>query len=242
MLNLCVILELIDKINLTLDQLDLLVSKCINIDFNENLIMGIDNLNLVDSTDLLINIINAQKNKQTLTDKWINSPYKNISYLESNNVGIVGEEYIRYCCISSNILCNIDGSKTKKIGGGNGDGNIKGKSIEIKCARFGIVNSFQHELGEHPWRSLYMIFLDISPDIIYLTIFPNFDETFYKSRNLCMPYFPTRRVCWRKKSGAFKLDLGLKNIYNCIIIGNTLEINKNTSMEQIGIFINKIIK
>ena len=82
MLNLCVILELIDKINLTLDQLDLLVSKCINIDFNENLIMGIDNLNLVDSTDLLINIINAQKNKQTLTDKWINSPYKNISYFK----------------------------------------------------------------------------------------------------------------------------------------------------------------
>ena len=56
-----------------------------------------------------------------------------------------------------------------------------------------------------------MIFLDIAPDKMYLTIFKNFTEEFYKSSGCdsslkCIPYFPTKSICWRKQKGAFKLD------------------------------------
>lgn len=74
------------------------------------------------------------------------------------------------------IKSEIDGSKTKSTG--MGDGLIKGRSVEIKTARLGAFDSktFQHELGENPWLSDYLIFLDISPNKFYLTIFPNFSE------------------------------------------------------------------
>jgi hypothetical protein len=56
-----------------------------------------------------------------------------------------------------------------------------------------------------------MLFLDISPIKIYITIFKNFSEEFYKnsgrdSSNKCLPYFPSKSITWRKKTGAFKLD------------------------------------
>ena len=72
---------------------------------------------------------------------------------------------------------NIDGSKTKKKGGGKGgDGNIMSKSVEIKTAHLGSnkkTRSFQHELAETPWKSQFMLFIDVAPTCIYMTIFRN---------------------------------------------------------------------
>ena len=105
----------------------------------------------------------------------------------------------------------MDGSKTKKLGGGVGDELIINKSSEIKTSHRGSQSTnFQHELGETPWKSEFMIFIDVAPMCIYLTIFKNFDEEFYKSGAKCDPYFPTKSVTWRKGIGAFKLDTTLK--------------------------------
>ena len=123
-----------------------------------------------------------------------------------------GEKIIAEFCKRGNIPSEIDGLKTKELGGGVGDGIINGKTVEIKTARLGSNNiSFQHELGECPWVADYMIFLDIAPEKMYLTIFKNFTEEFYKSSGCdsslkCVPYFPTKSICWRKQKGAFKLD------------------------------------
>ena len=71
-----------------------------------------------------------------------------------------------------------------------------------------------------------MIFFDIAPEKMYITIFPNFTEEFYKksgvdSSNKCSPYFPTKSITWRKQKGAFKLDTSInineKNKYTFII-------------------------
>ena len=114
--------------------------------------------------DLLKNVIEVQHQKRQTRDIWKDSEFKYIAELENDDVGKIGESYIQTICDSCNIEAEIDGTKTKKVGGGVGDGSIKGKTVEIKCARAGTgkIMSFQHELGEKPWHADYMVFLDIS--------------------------------------------------------------------------------
>jgi hypothetical protein len=157
----------------------------------------------------IIDAIYDQKKKRNI---WENSKWYHIADLENDDVGKAGERIIAEFCKKGNIPSEIDGLKTKELGGGVGDGTINGKTVEIKTARLGSNNtSFQHELGECPWVADFMIFLDIAPEKMYLTIFKNFTEDFYKgsgcnSSKKCVPYFPTKSICWRKQKGAFKLD------------------------------------
>ena len=191
--------------------------------------------------NMLIGIIERQKQKELTNDIWGNSPYKDLVKLQSNNVGNVGEELIHDICKESGINGYCNGSKTKKIGGGEGDGKITGITVEIKTAHQGSTSSsFQHELGEVPWKAAYMIFVDISPDCIYLTIFKNFDEATYKSGKK-VPYFPTKSVTWRKKTGAFKLDTTVKINKQSIEEGNAIKITATTPNEDIASFIKKLI-
>lgn len=191
----------------------------------------------------LVDIINIEKQKEQSTNLWNDSIYKVVTELESNNVGNVGEKIIHKICIESKIISSIDGTKTKQVGGGKeGDGKINNKSVEVKTARLGSTSpSFQHELGEHPWNADYMIFVDISPINVYVTIFKNFTEEQYKKKGFkCAPYFPTKSITQRKGMGNFKLDTSI-NI-NEICINNGFSINlKNVNIKEIGEFINKTI-
>jgi len=159
-------------------------------------------------------------------------------------VGNVGEMLIQKICEECKIPSNIDGTKTKQIGGGKkGDGEIKYKSIEIKTTRLGTSlssPSFQHELGEYPWISNYMIFIDISPEIVYITIFKNFLEEQYKENGFKCHIFPTKRITRRKGEGNFKLDTSIKINNECVKNGHSIII-KNDNINEIGKFINKII-
>uniref|UniRef100_A0A6C0CGC0 Uncharacterized protein n=1 Tax=viral metagenome TaxID=1070528 RepID=A0A6C0CGC0_9ZZZZ len=195
---------------------------------------------------MLVRIIQEQKDKENKQDIWKNSPYKDLVKLQTNNVGNVGEHLINNICKVSNIEADCDGSKTKQIGGGEGDGNIMGNTVEIKTAHQGSSSSnFQHELGELPWKAKIMIFVDIAPECIYLTIFKNFSEEKYKSTEKLVPYFPTKIATWRKRDserpGDFKLDTSVKinelNVKN----GNTIKITSTTSNEEIASFIRKVI-
>ena len=192
--------------------------------------------------NMFVHIIQQQKQKEKQHDIWENSPYKDLVKLQSNNVGIVGEQLINNICKLANIPATCDGSKTKQIGGGEGDGKIMNIPIEIKTSHQGSVSlSFQHELGEVPWKmSKYMIFVDISPTCIYLTIFKNFDEITYKSKQK-LPCFPTKTITWRKKTGAFKLDTTVKINEQSIKNGHAIKITPTTHNEDIASFIRKII-
>jgi len=105
-------------------------------------------------------------------------------------VGNVGEKFISAVCEKNKISSKINGSATKTKGGGNGDGSIKDSTVEIKTSHLGINKTFQHELGEHPWKSDYLIFVDVAPNKIYLTILKNFSKNHYNSNSKCHPYFP----------------------------------------------------
>lgn len=192
--------------------------------------------------NMLIRTIQQQTQKEEQHDIWKNSPYKDLVKLQSNNVGNVGEILIDTICKSTNIPACCDGSKTKQVGGGEGDGTIMNIPVEIKTAHQGSTSpSFQHELGEVPWKgSRYMMFIDISPECIYLTIFKNFDEETYKSKQK-LPCFPTKSITWRKGKGAFKLDTSVKINEQSIENGHAIKITPDISNEFIASFIRKII-
>lgn len=192
--------------------------------------------------NILIHIIQQEKEKENKKDIWINSPYKDLVKLQSNNVGNVGEKLINHICNITGIDADCNGTKTKRIGGGEGDGKIMNIPIEIKTALQGSSSSsFQHELGEVPWKGpKYMIFIDISPECIYLTIFENFNENFYKNKEK-LPCFPTKTITWRKKKGAFKLDTSVKINELSIKNGHAIKIIPTTSNDTIASFIRKII-
>jgi hypothetical protein len=188
--------------------------------------------------DIFIQMINNQKQKEENADIWKDSPYKDLVKLQSNNVGNVGETFIQNICDICQIEAEVDGSKTKELGGGLGDGLILNKSIEIKTSHRGSGStSFQHELGEKPWKSEFMVFIDIAPMCIYLTIFKNFTEEFYKSSEKCEPYFPTKSVTWRKGTGAFKLDTTVKINEENILKGHTFRIDSIVLLDELKTFI-----
>jgi len=203
----------------------------------------------------IISKVAEQVAKEKEANIWGDSAWKDIATLENNNVGIVGEQVIQQLCVDADIEANIDGSKTKEIGGGVGDGTIKKKSVEIKCARQGTGNaaSFQHELGEKPWLADYILFLDISPFNFYLTLFPNMTEEKYKLKGFKCPYFPTRGITWRKADvdkdgnkiggGAFKFDtsVNLNTTQSKVTNPHTFIWSPTTTIQEVADFINRII-
>jgi hypothetical protein len=195
--------------------------------------------------NLLTNKINKYHDIKIKKNIWDKSDWKNIAELENDYVGKIGEEFVQSLCEKCKIKSEINGNKTKETGGGKGDGTIKDKTVEIKTARQGSGKSknFQHELGEKPWASDYLIFVDISPSKFFISILPNFSESHYKSGNKCEPYFPTRSVCWRKKMGCFKLDTSLKinKDQSDKEDSNTIAYDVNLDIEDLKKFIERII-
>ncbi len=191
----------------------------------------------------LIDIIEKQHKKRMLRDIWKDSKWFHIAQLENDDVGKIGENFIQRICDLANISAKINGLDTKKIGGGNGDGTIYDKTVEIKTARQGINGSFQHELGEKPWLANYMIFVDIAVDKFYITIMKNFTEQQYKTKCKCQPYFPTKSFTWRKNAGAFKFDtsLNLNDKQSKVDNPYTFIWKDKTSIEEIHNFFNRII-
>ena len=195
-------------------------------------------------TDITFGIIEKIYEQKLKRNIWENSAWKHIAELENDDVGKCGEQIINKFCNLSSIPSDIDGTKTKELGGGCGDGIINNKTVEIKTARLGSSgSSFQHELGEQPWSADFMLFLDIAPDKMFITLFPNFTEEFYKRSGTectkCEPYFPSKSVTWRKQKGAFKLDTTVAiNDANKF----TFKFDDNSINDNFKDFVNSIIR
>jgi hypothetical protein len=189
--------------------------------------------------NIYVRNIGKEKKKEEDNNIWENSRFESIRKLQKNNVGIVGEKSINDICKQCGIDAYCNGAKTKQRGGGEGDGKVMGKSVEIKTAHLGSSQpTFQHELTEKPWETAkYMIFNDIAPEHIYLTIFENFDEATYKSRKK-LPYcFPTKKATQRHEIGAYKLDTTIKINEGNVKNGYTIKITEKTSLDEIKSFL-----
>lgn len=197
-------------------------------------------------TGMITGIVKDFKTKQDERNIWGDSPYKDIAALECDYVGKVGETMIQQMCDLAGVDAKINGLTTKERGGGEGDGTIKGKTVEIKTARQGAsTQSFQHELGEKPEKSDLMLFLDISPTHMDMTLFPNYSREFYVesgNENVKTKHFPTKSVTWRKRCGAFKLDTTVA-INNINVENNTaFRIDSSMSFEKFKEYVDKVIQ
>jgi len=218
-------MESVEYININFDKIDLHIK---NIEKAQNIFC-----------ELIEDEVKKEKNRNI----WNNSRYKDLHKLQSNNIGRIGENYMKKLCNTCGIEEDIDGVKHKTKGGGAGDGTIKNKSVEIKTAVVGTSNkTFQHELGEHPWVTDYIIFVDIDIDDIYLTIFKNFTQERYKSNMKCAPYFPTKKITQRKNKGNFKLDTSININENNVKSGIGLKITENILWEKIKLYIEDKIR
>ena len=94
------------------------VSKKTKISLEQNSNSDLDSNNSNEESELpsnsLVKLITEQKTKEKTNNMWESSPYKDLPKLQSNNVGIVGENFIEFICNKTDIPVNIDGSKTKK--------------------------------------------------------------------------------------------------------------------------------
>ena len=162
---------------------------------------------LTNAATSIIDAIYDQKKKRNI---WENSKWSHIAELENDDVGKAGERIIAEFCNRGNIPSEIDGIKTKELGGGVGDGVINGKTVEIKTALPWLQQQFiSTRTGRMSWVADYMIFLDIAPEKMYLTIFKNFTEEFYKEMRLIKEVcalLPNKVNLLEKAKGAFKLD------------------------------------
>lgn len=197
-------------------------------------------------TDMITGVVGGFKTKQDQRNIWSDSPYKDIAVLESDYVGKVGETMIQQMCDSAGVDAKINGLSTKERGGGEGDGTIKGKTVEIKTARQGAHSpSFQHELGEKPEKADFMCFLDISPTHMDMTLFQNYSREFYETsgnENVKTEHFPTKSVTWRKGCGAFKLDTTVVINNNNVENGTAFRIDSSMSLEKFKEYVDTIIQ
>jgi hypothetical protein len=192
-------------------------------------------------SNAFINIIKKQVIKEEKNNQWVDSLYKDLVSLQSNNVGICGEEMIDYICKKEKLYSTINGTNSKKKC--IGDGYIEGKSVEIKTAMLGSdKKSFQHELGEYPWNSNLMLFLDISPNHLYITLFKNFTKEQYEEKGFkCKPYFPTKTITRRKGTGNFKLDTTIVINEANVLNRHTIKLSHSSQYGDVGKFIRRIL-
>ena len=187
------------------------------------------------SGEILRTIKSQQEARQVYN--WIDSPFSGIEKLEKNNVGAYGEAMFQDLCEQSSVLSEINGTKTKKKGGGDGDGKVNGYSVEVKTAMIGNSGTYQHELGEVPYKYNKFAFIDIDPTGYYLTIMDNnLTEEQYKNGGKFLA-FPNKKITWRKEKGAFKFDTSPKLNAAAVELGYSIFINKETADESVFEFI-----
>ena len=83
----------------------------------------------------MVNLIDIEDKKEKEKNIWNNSDFYKLPKLQSNNIGKIGELFLNNIGNILNIESSIDGIKTKKIGGGLGDGKIKNKTGTRKSAK-----------------------------------------------------------------------------------------------------------
>jgi hypothetical protein len=187
------------------------------------------------SVDILKTTLAQQDSRQV--HNWKDSIFSGIEKLEKNNVGVFGETLFQSLCERSSIPSDVNGTKTKKRGGGDGDGIVNGFSVEVKTAMIGNSGTFQHELGEIPYKYNKFAFIDIEPTGYYLTILDNnLTEEQYKNGGR-FTAFPNKKITWRKEKGAFKFDTSPNlNIFS-MSLGYSIFVNQETEDEKIFEFI-----
>ena len=182
--------------------------------------------------NLLQKIVKNEYKNQAQKNLWDNTNFELVNLLKNDYSGRVGEKYIHELCNNINILNVYNNDKICK--GGTYDIIIKDKKIEIKTARYGLSESFQHESLRNK-SSDYYLFVDIKPSYFYITIIPSFDLA-QKCKII------ERKPHLRKgTTDVYKFDFSEINLKKSTLKGFSIKIEENTPFGDINNFIAKRI-
>jgi hypothetical protein len=184
----------------------------------------------------LAKICNVQYEKQTKNNVWQNSLYQKVNELKLDYVGKVGELFLKDICSCTDIpfVYHEDVNTSRK--NDTYDMMIYDYNVEIKTARIGKSNTFQHENLRNKECDFY-IFVDIAPFEVYLTILPSFDMM----QKCC---FSGKTPHLRKgASNIFKFDFSLKTIQTYKENNMCMTIHEQTEHPDVASFIrNKLVQ
>ena len=210
----------------------------------------------------LVNLQEAKNFQINANNIWDGSLHEGMNRLTIDQSGKVGEKtFYQWCASASNIKIDYDENNTDQP-----DGIYEGsislvedepvlvqvnnpkyrgetenlyrykKRYEIKTARLGNENSFQHENIKPKEFCDLIVFIDYSPDEIYLTILDtNFD---YTQKHPIMGITPHKR----KEANGYKMDFRYSQIMKGIDTGVTMRISQGTSLDDVHKFIEKFLK
>jgi len=227
----------INKINNFIDLINKLDDKIKKLeyknDFHNNQL--INNKSVTYTDDNFINIFcetvkNENDSKRIIKNIWKESKYKIIDELKNDSVGRIGENFIKslFEKLEYNVIYNND--KIDK--NGVFDMIINDKKIEIKTARIGMSNKFQHENLRNNGSDFY-IFLDVAPNCIFFTILKHFN---LNNKNIII----NKKAHLRKETtNVYKLDFSLNDISKYLKNNITITIDNTTRKEKLVEYINK---
>jgi hypothetical protein len=186
-----------------------------------------------------MNPINAMKTigttllaKQNASNLWTNSVFSEINELKPDHAGKVGELFMAQLCNLADIQCDYTENINSKDG--TYDSIILDKKVEIKTARIGIHGGFQHETLKTDGYD-YLLFVDIMPDLFYLTVLPKFDM---KIKHPIIGRTPHPR---KGTSDVFKFDFAVTNLERAVGAGCSLKVGPETTMPDISDFIRRTV-
>lgn len=119
--------------------------------------------------NLMFNCIETEFKLEQQGNLWDLSYFVKIDKLKNNNSGRVGENFV-FNLLKNNFECE----KSNNFNNGTYDLKVFNKKIEIKTARIGKNNSFQHENLRNKDCDFFL-FIDIEPNHFYITIIPCFN-------------------------------------------------------------------
>lgn len=183
---------------------------------------------------ILYNIIKREYERQESLDKnkWLSSSFENVNKLKVNNSGKIGEILIYNICTRF----NIDKKMFKReFNDGIYDIKIKNKRIEIKTARVGNRNKiFQHETLSNDGCDYYL-FVDIKPNEYYITVLKKFDL------NQRCKITNSKATLRKNTTNVYKFCLSENMLKKGIQHGNTIKVSEQTTLEQVGLFLDNMI-
>jgi len=195
-----------------------------NLNFKQKSVMTTKKEFLSNFKNLIIEEIELESKNSI----WKNSKFEEIQYLTIDRVGRIGEKAIYDVLKKQNkVELFWDGDCNTGQTDGTYDMLIDKKRFEIKTARLGKGGNFQHEgIKQTGWDKL--LFVDIAPNKIYLTIIDN-SELFPLKRHDVFGIKPHLR---RDKHN-HKFDLRISHLNKGIISKQTIELNSIDSNENL---------
>lgn len=171
--------------------------------------------------------------RENQTNAWRNAPLESLDKLKNDLSGKVGELFAEMLCKKGLIECVYEGGDTNSTDG-TYDIIIKSKKVEIKTAKLGKQKGFQHESLRLDGYD-YLMFIDVTPSYLYLTILPRFDLT---KRSDILGRTPHLR---KGATDVYKLDFSESLLASLITKGFTKKVTDATSLEELKEFLNQKI-